>query len=291
MNKGIIRVEDINALFREKLGHLYSVNEIRAFLDLLFQHFMGWSRSGILLNRDTVLPGNILAGFSDALDALSAHKPIQYITGTTWFLGIKVAVRPGVLIPRPETEELVSWILEENPPDIKQRFTVVDIGTGSGCISIALKKFYPGATVWGIDRSVTALELADENAKANDVSVTWSLSDILGRDEWKKLPLADWIVSNPPYVTESEKQGMQPNVLLHEPGEALFVPDADPMRFYSAIAEFASSHLIRPGRIYLEINERFGKMTCDLLSGHGFRNIRLRKDIHGKDRFVAAGPQ
>jgi release factor glutamine methyltransferase len=214
---------------------------------------------------------------------LQQFEPIQYIIGEARFLGRTFRVTPDVLIPRPETEELVEWILEEISPTAR----ILDIGTGSGCIAVSLSKELPDATVEAWDVSDAALNVARGNSERLQAEVRFTRCDILGNIP-KPESRYDFIVSNPPYVTESEKPAMEPNVLQWEPAVALFVPDADPLLFYRRMA-VAGHGLLRPGgRLCFEINRSFGSQTVEMLYGEGYRNIILRKDISHNDRFILA---
>jgi release factor glutamine methyltransferase len=199
---------------------------------------------------------------------------------------MKLYVNEQVLIPRPETEELVEWIAQTNKG--KAHLRVLDIGTGSGCIPLALYQQLQQPEIHAIDISSGALEVARQNAATQQATIHFHQADILDNANWHVLPVFDCIVSNPPYITLSEKQEMQENVLAHEPHLALFVPDEDPLRFYRAIASFALQHLAPGGQLYFEINEAWGKETAELLTGKGFTNIELKQDLQGKDRMLKA---
>ena len=192
----------------------------------------------------------------------------------------------SVLIPRPETEELVQLVIGSEIG--QENLRIIDIGTGSGCIAIALAKNLPGARVWGLDRSAAALQVAGKNLFVNEVMVEFMEMDILTPDEYDIPGTFDVVVSNPPYVTESDKSLMRENVLKHEPHEALFVSDDDPLLYYRAILYFSGEKLAEGGRIYLEINERFGSHVINLLQDSGFKGVKLSKDMFGRDRFVSA---
>jgi release factor glutamine methyltransferase len=258
------------------------------FVYLLFEEWKFWNKADIQLNREQELKGEEVARFRDALYQLQLNKPIQYIIGAVQFLQAKIKVREGVLIPRPETEEMAAMILEDNGHRKYEELSLLDIGTGSGCIPVSVKQQMPAFDVTAIDISPAALEIAEENSILNQCNVRFILADILDRQGWKNFPGYTIIVSNPPYVPESERASMHPNVLEYEPHSALFVTDSDPLQFYRAISEFAFLHLLRPGWLYLEINERFGKQVRDFLLSSGFDKAEVMKDIHGKDRFIRA---
>ena len=225
------------------------------------------------------------------LEELKTGRPLQYVLGETEFYGLTFKVNPSVLIPRPETEELVDWVLKElginknQPSPLK----ILDIGTGSGCIPISLKKHLATAELFAVDISLDALETARENSDLNQTPVTFIQDDILNPSHDILINSQySVIISNPPYVTFSEKEQMQANVLKYEPHSALFVPDNDPLIFYQAIADFAQSHLAVGGFLFLEINENLGSQTLALLKDCDFRKIELRQDLPGKDRMIKA---
>ncbi len=267
----------------ELLG-LYPETEIRSFWLLIVEKLTSFSRTEIIVNKNTVFSEIQRHDVESFVAKLKKNVPIQYILGETEFYGLTFNVNDSVLIPRPETEELVDWIKTEN--DRNANLQILDIGTGSGCIAISLKHEFIHATVDGFDISKTALETAAGNAKRNKLKVTFRQVDILNAPDFETK--WDIIVSNPPYVLENEKAEIQPNVLDNEPHIALFVPDNDPLLFYRKIAEFAQKHLQPGGKLYFEINREARKATVDLVSGMGFRNVELRKDISGNDRMVAA---
>ncbi|WP_302613905.1 peptide chain release factor N(5)-glutamine methyltransferase, partial [uncultured Bacteroides sp.] len=214
---------------------------------------------------------------------LQKNEPIQYIRGVTEFAGRRFKVAPGVLIPRPETAELVALVARENTDACR----LLDIGTGSGCIAISLDKRLPKAAVEAWDISETALTIARTNNKELEAEVTFLKRDVFS-DDWEKTPSFDVIVSNPPYVTEAEKNEMEANVLDWEPELALFVPDDDPLRFYLRIAELGRALLLPGGRLYFEINQAYGRETAHMLEMNQYRDVRVVKDIFGKDRIVTA---
>ncbi|MFS8615657.1 MAG: peptide chain release factor N(5)-glutamine methyltransferase [Solitalea sp.] len=271
------------------LEALYEPREAEALTWIVLEHLTGLRRSQLTAGQTAALSSRQREGLRDTLEQLLAGKPLQYILGTTSFYGLTLQVNPSVLIPRQETEELVHWILHSDLPPSP---AILDIGTGSGCIAIALKKNRPGgreaATVWACDVSAEALDVASENARTNDVDITFKSADILNERSWEEFPLFDVIVSNPPYVTQAEQELMHRNVLEHEPHLALFAPDEAPLLFYSRITAFARQKLRAGGRLYFEINEAFGPPVLDLLQQAGFRQAELRKDLNGRDRMVRA---
>ena len=266
----------------KELAGLYPKTEIKAFVRLILEHVFGLSYTDQVLQRRKKADEPLRKSVVEVVERLKAFEPIQYILGETEFFGMKLKVNPAVLIPRPETEELISWILEQrtegNP-------TVLDVGTGSGCIALALKKSFKGAEVWAVDFSQQALQIARENGRKNSLDVNFFQADILSWEnyEWRNFSL---IVSNPPYVRESEKGVMSDNVLKYEPETALFVPDSDPLLFYRRIAEFAQRHLEENGWLYFEINEAFGNETHRLLENAGFCSVETKHDLSGKARMI-----
>lgn len=217
---------------------------------------------------------------------LRQQEPVQYILGKTQFFGLPLVVNPSVLIPRQETEELVAWVLEEAKG--KKGLRVLDIGTGSGCIPIALKKRRPDLTVHALDVSPHALETARENARLNQVEVTFHEADILDEKTWEQFPMYDIIVSNPPYIIEEERAVMPPQVLEHEPALALFTGNDDPLRFIKAIAEFATKKLNPGGLLFFELNEFHAEASAAEVKAQGFAEVELRSDLNGKMRMLRA---
>lgn len=275
-----MRLGKLRQHFESELSSYYPSEEIHSFFNLLTEAWLGYSRIDISLHTSEVIPDEKISDYQNAIHRLKQNEPIQYILGTTHFLELTLEVTPDTLIPRPETEELVEWIIRERPGSEK----ILDIGTGSGCIAIALAKGIPNSEVSAIDISEKALEVARRNATLNKVEIQFIQVDILGMDS---LPEPyDVIVSNPPYVREQEKEFMHDNVLLHEPESALFVPETDPLIFYRAISQLASQYLKDGGQLFFEINEYLSKEMVSLLGEEGFQNIELRRDFRGKDRFV-----
>jgi len=259
-------------------------------------------KTAVFGNKDKQLSLNERLRIQEMVEELKKCRPIQYILGETEFYGLKFNLSENVLIPRPETEELVERIIKETPPPrplrrgtgckVKgERFRVLDIGTGSGCIAIVLAKYLPGAEVYALDISDEALEVARQNAKLNQVEVHFFQHDIL-KDESTAFPPAafafDCIVSNPPYVTLKEKSAMAKNVLDFEPHQALFVPNDNPLLFYERIADFAYSRLKNTGSLYLETSSFYGQAAAKALEDRKFRSVRLLKDISGNDRIIIA---
>ncbi|HYJ62709.1 MAG TPA: peptide chain release factor N(5)-glutamine methyltransferase, partial [Parafilimonas sp.] len=220
------------------------------------------------------------------LQELINHKPVQYVLNEAWFAGMKFFVDEHVLIPRPETEELVEWIVQN--AFTNSRFSILDIGTGSGCIAIALKNKIKNADVFALDISETALKIAALNAQKNNTDINFSKADILQNQIKINMPLFDVIVSNPPYITKKESAEMHTNVIAYEPHVALFVPDENPLLFYNAISDFALSHLKEKGNLYFEIHENFANDIVNLMQQKGFQSIEIKKDLQQKNRMVKA---
>jgi len=306
-------IQELKSKFLIDLMELYPKEEIQSFFNLLISYRLKLTRADIALKYNQIIDQDDLDFFLNALADLGNEKPIQYIIGQTEFYGLPFKVNKNVLIPRPETEELVAWVLNEFRIKSSALSTqhsalnILDIGTGSGCIAISLAKNLPNATLFALDISKGALKIAQENAKLNNVNVHFIEEDILntgvmlsgvealrtnpvkGYLNERSLPLKfDIIVSNPPYVRELEKNEIQNNVLENEPHLALFVDDNNPLLFYNKIADFAKENLTENGQLYVEINQYLGKKTVELLKQKGFTDIELQKDIFGNDRMIKA---
>ena len=277
-------LKSLKAYFSITLLDYYPDTEIDSFFNMLSLHILKMKRIDISQSLFSVVSGKKYDKFQVAIERLKRYEPIQYVIGDTEFYGLEFKVNPSALIPRPETEELVAWIIDEHKK--KQQISILDIGTGSGCIAVALAKHLVNATVYALDVSLEALSLAKENALTNDVNVEFIEADIF---DWNFGDLQfDVIVSNPPYVRELEKEAMSANVLDHEPHLALFVKDDDALLFYRTITKVANKILKPNGQLYFEINESLGKHTNDLLSNSGFSNVELKKDHFQKDRMIKA---
>ena len=272
------------AYIRKELDGIFPKGEIESLIFLIFEKLKGYSRTQVLLASDESLSDTERSEIERIVHHLKNHEPIQYILGSTEFYGLPFLCRPGVLIPRPETEELVHWIIQQNS---HKSPNILDIGTGTGCIAISLRKNIPHSTVWACDISPVCIQTAQQNAELNNAKVTVLEYDILNETPQTEFPELDIIVSNPPYIREVEKSLMDRNVLDYEPELALFVPDSNPLLFYEKIADFAWRHLKDRGQLYFEINEAFGHECCAMLRSKGFSEIELKKDIHGKDRMIA----
>jgi release factor glutamine methyltransferase len=280
-------VNDVYFKFKENLTTLYSVAEADAITSLVLTELTGYSKAYLKAFIDTEITFDQNEKLEALLTDLQTGRPVQYILGYTDFYGLRFLVNESVLIPRPETEELVEWILLTVNKDGSNN--LLDIGTGSGCIPITLKTQMPEIDFFAVDISRDALNTAKRNAELNNVDITFVEADALDL----KVPLIAGqtftvIVSNPPYVTMTDKKQMHRNVVEHEPHTALFVPDNDPLLFYDAIARFSADHLVRGGYLFFEINESYGKETVAMLADTGFENIVLRQDMSGKDRMIRA---
>jgi len=301
---------ELKTEFLDTLTPLYPKEEVLSFYKLLIDYKLNLSKVDIALNPNQIISQTNLNSFSEALAALKTEKPIQYIIGRTEFYGLAFYVNQQVLIPRPETEELVEWIISDRRQETgdgrqKKTINILDIGTGSGCIAISLAKNLADASVYAIDISEKALQIAKQNAVLNKVSIEFIEHDILNpnaiqtpntleenhnsviQGEAKNLKY-DLIISNPPYVRQSEKKAMQKNILENEPHLALFVENDNPLLFYDRIADFAKENLTKNGKLYFEINQYLGQETVALLQDKGFITIELKKDLFGNDRMVRA---
>lgn len=273
----------IVAYIRSRLQPYYTAEEVSALSRIVCCDLLGQAPTDYYLGKDIVLSPKKEQELEDILQRLSRFEPLQYIEGRTLFLGREFWVAPGVLIPRPETEELVELMLKEIPADAR----ILDVGTGSGCIAISLAKELPDALVTAWDVSPEALSVARVNARKLQANVRFVECDVLAC-QVDEVGLYDVIVSNPPYVTEAEKADMEPNVLQWEPSLALFVPDDDPLRFYRRIAVLGRDMLADGGRLYFEINRAYGREMVEMLRTMGYVGVRVEKDLSQNDRFVIA---
>ena len=276
----------LTSYIREQLQPLYPPEDISCFVRLILTDVCGWSYHQQMLCKDTQILEKEKKRIIAIVERLKKMEPIQYILGATEFYSIPLKVNHSVLIPRPETEELVDLILG----DSKGTPVVLDIGTGSGCIAIALTKHIPHAVVTAIDMSEEALQMAKENARINQTAIRFLSADILNTEKTAALfpESFDLIVSNPPYVLADEKSAMNANVLNYEPHIALFVPNDNPLLFYDAIVDFARQKLSPEGALYFEINPRCDKAIIDLLHHKGFPKTEVIRDLSCKNRFITA---
>ena len=318
-------LKDFKKIFTDKLTEIYPQSEIDTFFFYLMEEYLDFQRIDIVLKADFVIPSDVLSTLNNAIERLQNEEPIQYILGKTEFYGFPFSVDKNTLIPRSETEELVEWIISEvtkfqskkvaksldvTSSAIEKPLTLLDIGTGTGCIPISLKQHLPKATISAIDVSSDALKIAKENATLNSVDINFVEADILTVNNLDFLSVRaqsrtttqkpfdsaqddnslklDIIVSNPPYVRELEKVEIKNNVLENEPHLALFVADDNPLIFYDKIADLALKHLSENGLLFFEINQYLGKETLGILTKKGFKNIELKKDFVGNDRMIKA---
>jgi len=267
------------------LKTIYENREASTMANWVIEKQTGLNRVDRLINKHQSISDSNKLLLKKITEELLAHRPIQYVLGEAWFLKQSFFVNESVLIPRPETEELVDWIVTENAQMLGLR--ILDIGTGSGCIPITLKKQIPASEIISVDISTDAIAVATKNAIDLGASVRFLTMDFLNENNWNDLPQTDIIVSNPPYIKLTEKASMAQHVLDFEPSVALFVPDNDALIFYRAIAKFGKSHLSGNGAIYFEINEALGAETMALLDSNGYY-CTLKKDMQGKDRMIKA---
>lgn len=280
-------LKEFKIFFTETLSEIYPKSEIESFFFILIDEYLNLKRIDSVINPDFKIVDDKLSLLKDALERLKKEEPIQYIIGNTEFYGFTFFVDENTLIPRPETEELVEWILlevDKLQSNNTSKLFILDIGTGTGCIPISLAKNLPATTISAIDVSTDAIKVAQKNALLNNVEINFIEADIL---QTKTLPQQfDIIISNPPYVRELEKAEIQNNVLQNEPHLALFVSDENPLLFYDKIADLAKQHLTKNGLLFFEINQYLGNETVKMLTKKGFKNIELRKDLFGKDRMI-----
>ena len=284
----------IQVAYKQLLATLYEIYDDREaanISDWVIENVTGQSRINRILYKDLpVSPEQQKRLHNISLELLD-HKPVQYILNEVWFAGIKLYVDERVLIPRPETEELVDWIvydLKKLGGEAPSGIALLDVGTGSGCIPIAIKKQMPAIVVSALDVSAEALAVATKNARGQQIDIAFFKANFLDSSTWHQLPKFDLIVSNPPYIKQQEAVDMAKNVLGYEPAIALFVADEDALVFYKAIALFAQQHLYESGKVYVEINEALGEQVVEIFKTNGFAQIKIRKDLQGKDRMIKA---
>ena len=273
--------------FLQQLQTIYNLNEATIITDWVFENLAHVKRFDVIKTPAHPLTDAITNQLNTALTALLQHKPVQYVTGEAWFYNMKLKVNEHVLIPRPETEELVQLVLNTALAQARSTPAVLDVGTGSGCIAIAVKKNLPGANVTAIDISSEALQVAKENATALQADIKFLKVDFLKEEQWAGLGQLDFIVSNPPYIPVNEKENMDVNVTAFEPHLALFVPSFSPLLFYENILAFAGTHLNPGGKIFVETHEGFANETAALFKEQ-YKNVEIKKDIFGKERMVIA---
>ncbi|HPE57001.1 MAG TPA: peptide chain release factor N(5)-glutamine methyltransferase [Bacteroidales bacterium] len=278
------KIGDIRSHYRLKLAQLYNDREADTLLFQLLSDITQMSKAHILSFPEKTISESELLRVHFGVKDLLKNKPIQYIIGNAEFYGLNFKVNSKVLIPRPETEELVEMVIKNIPENEPRK--VLDVGTGSGCIAIAIKKLRPLCDILAIDISEFALEMAQQNAVLNNVQVQFKKVDFLKKNQVQLLPKFDIVVSNPPYVRNSEKLMMKKNVLDYEPLLALFVDDDNPLIFYEALASFCETNLQAGGMLFAEINQYLSAETEQLFTGNGFKNVNIEKDLFGNDRFL-----
>jgi len=296
-----MKMNEAENWIRQQLILMYDEREATSIASMVMENVTGLTRIDRLTKKDEPLVVQQLHHLTEVVQRLGQHEPIQYVLGECFFHGLKLYVNNHVLIPRPETEELVEWIIndvktsgknvfqrKEGEADETTQLKVLDVGTGSGCIALALKKAMPKAEVWGCDVSDEALNVARRNGAQLDIRVDFQGINFLDESQQRSLPTVDIIVSNPPYVPEKDKATMRPNVLAHEPHAALFVPDDDALIFYKTLALFGHKRLYENGCIYIEISENAAKETVRIFKEAGYNNVEIKKDMQGKDRMIKA---
>ena len=280
-------IQEATYCMLNKLSIIYDKSEASQITDWVMEYLTGSKKAERMLYKNAAITIHEKTVLQEYTERLMQYEPVQYVLNESWFYGAKFYVDKNVLIPRPETEELVEWIIT----DCKlwgSALKILDIGSGSGCIPISVKRKIHPAEIWSCDISSAALEVSKKNAAAVGVDINFIQLDFLDRQQWEELPSFDMIVSNPPYVPEKDKQQMHNNVLNYEPAMALFVPDNDPLVFYKAIAEFGKTHLNKSGSIYSEIHESLGGATMNIFQSAGYIS-ELKKDMQQKDRMIKSG--
>lgn len=286
----MMRMKEAYQLLQQRLQSMYEPREASQIAEMVMEKITGYSRTERLIHHEKLLNADQTEIFEEDLKELESGRPVQYVLGECWFQDMVFKVDERVLIPRPETEELVEYIkssYKNIPCSVDNPCRLIDIGTGSGCIAVSLKKALPLFEVWAVDKSLKALELAKENAKILDVEISFKQSDILEELKNDSLPAFNVIVSNPPYIPHNESKELEKHVIAFEPNEALFVTNQDPLEFYKAIVEFAEHHLLRGGMIFFETHEKYASGVVQLLEENEFEQIQIKKDLQGKDRIVS----
>lgn len=287
-------LNEARTILNKELSNNYDKGELKNIIDLVLERITGLPKADQVKSKVPYLTCTQLEDIDSITDRLKKNEPVQYVLGEAWFAGMKFKVNSNVLIPRPETEELVDWIVKQSVVGSWQsavgsgQFAIIDIGTGSGCIPITLKKKLPETNVTAIDVCSEALYTATENAAELNAEVNFILLDFLDVEKWNELGKYDVIVSNPPYVKQSEKTSMHERVTSFEPVKALFVPDDDALLFYKKLSGFALQHLNNGGSLFVEINEALSSEVISLFQSAGFKDVQLKKDMQGKDRMVKA---
>jgi len=266
----------------------YDQKEAAAIANLVMENITGMKKIDRIIHKDHILSAEDVQRLERYASELQQHKPVQYVLHEAWFCGMKFFVDESVLIPRPETEELVDWMFTEMKLANKFASTCLDVGTGSGCIAVALKKKLPSSMVLACDMSEKALEVAERNARALSADVQFQLLDFLDENQLSNLPSIDLLVSNPPYIPATEKNSIARNVVDYEPHLALFVPDTDPIIFYRAMVSFAIRYMRKGAMIFAELHETTAQDVAHMFDMNGLQNVELKRDIHGKPRMIKA---
>ena len=284
-----MRIKEAYHQLQQSIQPLYENREAANIADLIMEDITGWDRSRRIVHHDALLSEPQLERYTHCKEELLHGRPTQYVLGYAWFCDMRLQVDEHVLIPRPETEELVMEVKKmyaDISTDGDHLFKMVDIGTGSGCIAIALKKYFPDWDVWAVDKYNGALAIAKKNAVLLDTEVRFVASDILKEVKTDLLPAFDLIISNPPYIPTADRSAMDDRVLDHEPHAALFVTNEDPLQFYKAIIAFSEQHLLRSGMLFFETHELYAQEVAALLEENGFEHIVVKKDFQEKERIV-----
>jgi release factor glutamine methyltransferase len=279
----VMTLREAQENLKDRLAAIYDSREAITIADWVMEHLTGWQKVDRVIHKETILSKEKIQQLENYTQQLIAHKPVQYVLNEAWFSGLKLYVDEAVLIPRPETEELVEWIATA-----ANGKTILDVGTGSGCIPVALKKKFPGTVIYACDVSEKALQVAMKNATEHHTLINFRQIDFLHGPSRLVLPQVDILVSNPPYIPLKDKSEMSQNVVQYEPHIALFVQDNDPLIFYNALADFAQTHLTTGGSIFVEIHEELAKPVNEVFSTKGFAHIETRKDMQGKERMIKA---
>jgi release factor glutamine methyltransferase len=284
-----VRIKEAYHQLQQSIQPLYENREASNIADLIMEDITGWDRSRRVIHHDALLSEPQLERYTHCKEELLHGRPTQYVLGHAWFCGMRLQVDEHVLIPRPETEELVMEVKKmyaDISADRDHLIKMVDIGTGSGCIAIALKKYFPDWDVWAVDKYNGALAIAKTNAVLLDTEINFVASDILKEAKTDLLPAFDLIISNPPYIPSEDKSAMDDRVLDHEPHAALFVTNEDPLQFYKAIIAFSEQHLLKSGMLFFETHELYAQEVAALLEANGFEHIVVKKDFQEKERIV-----
>ncbi len=279
-------VQEATYYLLKQLRTIYEEGEATQITDWMIEHITGSKKTERMLYKNAVLTNEEEIQLLNYTERLLKHEPVQYVLNESWFFGCKFYVDKNVLIPRSETEELVEWIIT-NCRFPAKGLKILDIGTGSGCIPISLKRKITTAEIWACDISPGALDVAKRNAASSGTDINFIQLDFLDKEQWQLLSCFDIIISNPPYVPEIDKKEMNSNVLQYEPATALFVPDNDSLVFYKAIVAFGKTHLNKSGSIYVEIHESSGNATMEIFQSAGY-TVELKKDMQQKDRMIKA---